>query len=235
MLKKALLHSFLACSIFAPLAEASNWYWGAGGGAGKIRDLCEIETGYDCDDAGFIIRGLGGYELNRFVSFEAALDIGVGFNSPYIYPESRNDDTNLSYSLLQIQTVFFIPVAKQVSLITGLGACISNVTYEEKNTISRYDNSSSRQQKNSGNQAVAWDWDDDDYGDDDDYNDDDNDDKGGSSAEFCDSGLMGVQLALTEKSSLRIQNQYYFAVDGDAGFHGKKDINAFTVNFIRKF
>lgn len=234
MLKTALLPSVLLSLLIVPCAQASNWYWGAGGGAAKIKGLCNIDTGLDCDDSGLVVRGLGGYQLNRAVAFEAALDIGVGYDSPYIY--SRYDESsNLGYVMLQAQTVFFIPVAKTVSLIAGVGACISSVSYEEEDEV--YTMSSStlqKQQKTSGNQPVS-DWFDDDYDSDNDNYYDDDDDDDGSDLEACGSGLIGVQVGLTEKSSLRIQNQYYFDVDGDAGFHGKKDINAFSINFIRKF
>lgn len=234
MLKTALLPSILLSLAIAPCAQASNWYWGAGGGAAKIKNLCEIDTGLACDDSGLLIRGLGGYQLNPAVAFEAAIDIGVGYDSPYIY--SNNDDSsNLGYLMLQAQTVFFIPVAKTVSLIAGIGACISSVSYDEEDEIyTRSSSSGQKRQKTSDNQALS-DWFDDDYDSDDYDSDDDDDDNGGSDLEACGSGLIGLQVGLTEKSSLRIQNQYYFDVDGDAGFHGKKDINAFSINFIRKF
>lgn len=221
---------------------ASEWYWGAGAGSKKVLDLCSDSNPDNCEDSSLNLRGTGGLRFNKIFAVEAALDFSSGYVSPHLQNHSEG---NFDLFTLQINALFFIPITKRVSLLTGIGPCLSNVSYDKNDVFLNHTTASQNRNKHqkTGNNQVSGFFDLFD-GDGDSHHNNNDDDGSNSSRDYstdsnvsdaCASGLIGVETAITEKSSLRAQAQYFSQIDGGYAFRGNNETASFTVSYIHKF
>lgn len=225
----------------------SDWYWGAGGGIKNVSDLCSDFSPSYCEDSALSLRASGGLRINRIFAIEAAIDFSSGYKSPYLQEHSAG---NFDVITAQINALLFIPVSKRVSLLAGLGPCLSNVSYDKNDVLYNTTQTAGSQnklkhQKTDNNQVSGFFDLFDGHHHHENNNNNNNGDNGSNSSrdystdsnvsDTCASGLIGIETAITDKSSIRAQAQYFSLVDGGFAFSNNNNTSSFTVSFIHTF
>jgi hypothetical protein len=202
-------------------AEPYNWYAGGGIGVAEVHDLCKGVPREFCDDNGFALQGLAGWRPSRMFALEAAFNFAGQFTTPSARAIGYDGDTSASF--LSVNAIGFIPLGSRVSLLGGITGAFTFTTTEVSDD--RYTT-----------RDCDWEYD---WFDDDweyrcrNYREENKDYE--SDVNIAAGALVGVEVQVARRFSVRGQAQRFFNVDGGLSFGERRHVDVVTANVLFAF